>query len=335
MCLKTLGEYVLQHPNVEKQMLLKWMQQILVQLQAMEQIRELPDTITPFHIMIRENMTAVLADLEENEIPSYSILEKFLPGNGQNSSIYSFGKTIQFLLAKTNLTPRLTRREEFQFQKIISKCLTNKSKSQYQKFSEIKLNFPKRKRHIVGVALVLGLLLVQTGTYFMKQDEIMTENEQEYFELGVSYFLLLEDYKKSEELFEQVKSKIIGSYFAEMSSYMAGASEYTDLEMELILNEVAQLSGVQEEWERKACLVRVYEKVDTPNARKQIKGLANEVLKEAPWNEIRKEVREVLANVYLREGEYEEALREYQTLLTESEYEEVCKIVKDIKRKTQ
>ena len=119
MCLKTLGEYVLQHPNVEKQMLLKWMQQILVQLQAMEQIRELPDTITPFHIMIRENMTAVLADLEENEIPSYSILEKFLPGNGQNSSVYSFGKTIQFLLAKTNLAPRLTRREEFQFQKII------------------------------------------------------------------------------------------------------------------------------------------------------------------------------------------------------------------------
>lgn len=335
MCLKTLGEYVLQHPNIEKQMLLKWMQQILVQLQAMEQIRKLPDTITPFHIMIRENMTVVLADLEEDKIPSYSVLERFVPGDGQKSSVYSFGKTIQFLLAKTSLTPRLTRREEFHFQKIISKCLTNKSKNQYQKFSEIELNIPRRKKYIIGVMLVLVLILAQTGKYYVKQDKVTTEKEQEYFELGVSYFLLLADYEKSEELFEKVKSKSVGLYFGEMSSYMAGTSEHTDLEMELMLNEAAKLLEVQEGVKEKACLVRVYEKVDTPNARRTIEKLVTEALEDVPWNETRKEMRKILANVYLREGEYEKALREYQTLLTESEYEEMCKIIKNIKKKTQ
>lgn len=335
MYLKTLGEYVLEHPEVEKQVLMKWMQQILVQLQAMEQIRELPDTITPFHIMIRENTAVVQVDLEEEKIPSYSVLGKFVPSEGQNSSVYSFGKTMQFLLAKTKLVPRLTRRQEFHFQKIISKCLTNKSKKQYRKFSEIELNFPKRKKCII--AIVLGVILVfgKTGMYYMKQEQITADKEQEYFEQGVSCFLFNEDYEKSKELFEKVQSKSIGLYFAEMSSYMAETSECTDLEMEIILNEAAKLLEVQEGVEEKACLVRTYEKVDTPNARRKIETLVTEAFEDIPWNETRREMREILANVYLREGEYEKALREYQTLLTESEYEEICKIIKNLKKKTQ
>lgn len=335
MHLKTLGKYVLQHPRVEKKVLFSWMQQILAQLQAMEQIKIIPDTITPFQVVIQENRTVILADLEKVENTSYSVLEKFFPDQGQNSSIYSFGKTLQFLLAKAELTPKMTWREELHFRSIISKCLTNKSKKQYRKFSEIKLSFSRRKKYIIGIALILSLVLVHIGTYDVEQETIIKEKEQEYFELGVSYFLLHKNYEKSEELFEKVESKRIGEYFREISSYMAGTSQYTDLEMEIILNEAIKLSDVQEGVEERVCLLWAYEKVDTPNARKQVKNLAEDVLDELLWNEVKKEVRGILANIYLREGEYANALREYRVLLTESEYEEISKTIENIKKKTQ
>ena len=327
--MKTLGEYILEHPKIEKQVLMKWLRQILVQLQMLEQIRELPDTITPFYITLREDMSVLLKKSESEKMPTYSVLGKFLPDDEQDSRIYSFGKTMQFLLAKTSLVPKMTKREERHFQKIISKCLTNKSKKQYQNFSEIKLSFPKKKKFII--AIMLGAI----SMYQMKQEQAVSATEQEYFEQGVSCFLLRKDYVKSQELFKKVKSRSIGLYFEEMSSYMEGGSKYTDFEMEIILNEAVKLIEVQEGAEEKACLIRVYEKVDTPNARKKIEELAAEVLKDIPWDDNRREIQKILANVYLREGEYEKALREYQRFLAESEYDEVRKTIEILEKKTQ
>lgn len=332
--MKTLGDYLLEQPHVEKQLLFSWIKQILVQLQAKEQIGELPDNITPFHIKLRESKAVIVDELETMDVSSYSLMDRFVSKQGQDNRIYSFGKTIQFLFAKTHLTPKLTWREGLHFRKIISKCLTNNSKKQYRRFSEINLDFPHRKKYIIGTLLALGLTFGIIGASYTWQNVKAEKMETEYLELGVSYFLLQKDYKKSKELFELVERKGIGAYFVEVSSYMAGESSYTDFEMEIILNEMIRMLEVQEGVKEKACIVRAYEKVDTPNARRQIKVMTKDVLEEIPWGETRKEMREILANVYFREGEYEKALREYQALLVESEYEEMEKTIKNIKKKT-
>ena len=114
-----------------------------------------------------------------------------------------------------------------------------------------------------------------------------------------------------------------------------GESGYSDFEMELVLNEAGKLLEVQQGWKEQACLVRVYEKVDTPNSRKQIEEIVNEMIKEIPYTEIREEMRGILANVYLREGEYENALREYRALYVESRCEEIQKTLREIEKKTR
>ena len=114
---------------------------------------------------------------------------------------------------------------------------------------------------------------------------------------------------------------------------MAGENSCTDLETEIILNEMTKMSDVQGNVDAKACIIRAYEKVDTPNARRQIKGIVKEVLIEISWKETRKEMREILANVHMREGEYEHALQEYRALLIESEYEKIDKKILDIKKR--
>ena len=92
---------------------------------------------------------------------------------------------------------------------------------------------------------------------------------------------------------------------------------------------------MSQNWQKKASVVIAYEKVDTPNARKQIRQLAKEVVNESTNGQVKKRMREILANVYLREGEYENAMREYRTLLAETDYQEICKTIDEIEKKTR
>ena len=81
-------------------------------------------------------------------------------------------------------------------------------------------------------------------------------------------------------------------------------------------------------------MVRVYEKVDTPNARKQIQKLVKEILNDNTYHIIQEEMRQILARTYMREGEYENALREYKVILEESGYEKVYVTIEEIKKRT-
>lgn len=331
--MKTLGEYILEHPLIEKEQLFLWIKQILSQLQAREQIGKIPDIITPFDILLRKNKTVLLTNQRESGRRKCFGIDKFIPRKEQNGSIYSFGKTLQFLFAKTELSPQMTKQEEAQFQKIISKCLTSKSKKKYQNFSEITVNFPPKKKKVY-IRIILYLLAICVGVFLSPDRKLSRAEEQKSLELGISYFLLEEDYAKSETIFEQVESKQIAVVLKEMASYMAGNSSCTDLEMEITLNEAVKMLEVQQNWKYKASIIMTYEKVDTPNARKQIRQYVKDVVEESDCGLIKKKMREILANVYLREGEYKNAMREYRTLLVESDYQEICKTLEEIQKKT-
>ncbi|MBQ8298276.1 MAG: tetratricopeptide repeat protein [Clostridia bacterium] len=369
---KALGIHIIQQPNMEKEQFFVWIMQILTQLDyitsssgVLQDGNELQDTndneatdvkkthcwkcITPFHVILKSDNTVALLNMEAkvnrkflNQIAEHSIIKKFQLGEESGNLFYSFGKTLQFLLAKSNLSPNLTYGEERKLQKIISKCLTENHKKQYRSFANILLDFPtnyrkqnqsnpqrrnsKRFIRLIGIlALVFSCGL---SLYFWSMGNI---NNEAYFELGLSYFVM-EDYEKSFEMFGKARYSGTFEDYREMASYMYGASEYTEMEMETMLRKLMKNKEKLSQ-EEKSCLIRVCNKLDTSYARSQVIKMGNVIVKNSSWNENINEIREILASVYQREGQYEEALEQYEELLKNQYGEELYKTVIELYQK--
>ncbi len=327
-----LGEYLLRYPYIEKKQLFAWFFQLLKQLQELEKVNGISDYrfLTPFSIVLKADQTIALLNLKAGAnlkcvegMTKYSFMNRFYPPSGSYNDIYSFGKTMQFLLAKTNLTPRLTWREELGLQSIISKCLTEKSKKQYQSFYDIAMDFPIHKKKQgkklikAGMIAVLFLGVIWRSYHNMEDAPITKEEEKNHLEIGIAYFLILEDYEKSRELFEDIKYLEPAPYYEKMCSYMLGDKNYTVKEMEQILQEFSQLWDGNLGIEEKSCLMRVYSKMDSEYARKQLLDLGEDIIEELEWDEMGEEVREIVAGAYSKDGDHKKALEHYEMLLCE------------------
>lgn len=334
-----LGEYILRYPYVEKKQLFAWFFQLLKQLEGLEKVNGISSYrfLTPFYIVLKEDQTLALLNLKAKtnqkcveRMSAHSFMNQFYPPNGAYNDIYSFGKTIQFLLAKTNLTPKLTWSEELELQSIISKCLTEKSKKQYQSFQDIAMDFPihkkkKRRKKLVKAGIIAAtlFLLIWKGYHNLAKNPITEQEEKNYLELGIACFLILEDYEKSRDLFEEAEHIALSQYYRKMCSYMLGDNDYTTNEMENLLREFSELSGKNLSTEGKGCLMRVYSKMDSEYAREQLLELGNDILENFNWEEMEEEAREIVAGVYLKEGENEKALEHYEMLLKQRHKEEL------------
>lgn len=149
-----LGEYLLRCPKVEKQVLFQWMSQLLEQLKCIERIQGIIDYryLTPFYIVLKSDQTISLLNFKAklnqksvHRVSMYPLLRQFYPENGTYSDTYAFGKTLQFLLAKTEINPRLTRKEIYKLQTIISKCLSPISIKNQIRFADIFFDFSAKK----------------------------------------------------------------------------------------------------------------------------------------------------------------------------------------------
>lgn len=181
-----LGNYIIQNPNIQKEKFFSWMIQLTRDMEAIQMTRGLPEYrfLNPFCIVIKEDGTLALLNLKEkvnqqrvDKLFEDSVMKMFLPEDGTYSDIYSFGKTMQFILAKTNISPKLSREEEKKLSKIILWCLTDNSKIKYQNFQEIitdissvsnissqssnSNNSNKRRFVLLAVAILLSLILVK------------------------------------------------------------------------------------------------------------------------------------------------------------------------------
>ena len=327
-----LGEYILRYPYIEKKQLFAWFFQLLKQLEQLEKVNGISDYrfLTPFYIVLKADQTIALLNLKAGVnqkcvegMTTYSLMNRFYPPNGTYNDIYSFGKTMQFLLAKTNLTPKLTWCEELGLQNIISKCLTEKSKKQYQSFHDIAKEFPIHKKKQgkklmrAGLIAVFFFVILWKCFHNIEDAPITKEEEKNYLELGIAYFLILEDYEKSRELFEGVKHLEVASYYEKMCSYMLGDDNYTLEEMENILEDFLELWSGNLGIEERCCLVRVCSKMDSAYARKQLLELGTDIIEELEWDEMEEEAREIVASVYAKEGSHEKALEHYETLLSQ------------------
>lgn len=181
---ETLGGYLLRHPRVEKEQLFSWISQIIKQLADMEDIEAIDQDkhITPFHIMIQTDKTVGLLK-SKVKIPQ-EFQKKFDSKEAVRKDIYSFGKTLQFLFAKSSLPKGLTRGEESRLQKIIVKCLTDNSRKQYHHFGQVVSDFSaisskKRRQLTRGIVIIACVGFGLWGAYTWLSDIILQNGKAE------------------------------------------------------------------------------------------------------------------------------------------------------------
>lgn len=309
---ETLGEFILRNPKITKEQFFQWMIQIIKEMECIEKSKAMKEYrfLIPFNIVVKENKKIALLNLKtkSNQKRLEKLLNKpgmrqFFSDDGVYDDIYSYGKTIQFLLSKMDLYPELTKKEEKRLKKIISKCLNYNSRKAYQNFSEIlseiptetpeQVKKPRKKRILllgVGMAIISIFLLASILYYF---DEQPVENAEAYLEAGITYFNTLEDYEKSEDLFERAQGEDLSEYYHIMAEYMQGESNYTDLEMEKLLEDF-QKEFTYLEYEQKYSLLKVYDRINTKTAKEHVIQLAQEILESPDWYKNESDVRNML-----------------------------------------
>ncbi len=150
------------HPDVDKETLFGWLQDIVRQLSQIHKCRGQPcyQYVNPYSLIVTEEKAIYFLDTgagsnEEliRQMQRRPIREHFLPSEepyyqraSEELDIYGLGKTIQFLLAETRPDPALRPGEEQKFQRIISRCLDIHSKKSFTQVSDILKYLPKYKQ---------------------------------------------------------------------------------------------------------------------------------------------------------------------------------------------
>lgn len=262
-------------PDIPKEQLFSWIHSLARQLECVHKCRGGPcyRYVNPYSVIVTEEKEIYFLDLsaKSNEqalsrMTRRNVREYFLPPEEpcyQTESvpldIYGLGKTIQYLLSVSNIEPELTRREEAQFQKIISTSLNRHSKRAYTNLPELRKQIPLYKkaktRPVYGkrVFLSAAALLAALGAstflksvdFYGEKEEGITQKEPEAIaegtgsaegetdkgqgdeadelkeELGFLYFLGQKDYEKSREYFGSIKGEPLADKMAELAEYMS------------------------------------------------------------------------------------------------------------------
>ena len=153
-----LIRWIKYHPNLSKEQLFIWMQEMARQLQCIHNCRGNPcyQYVNPYSVIITEEKKLFFLDMhaESNgatlrKVQRRSVREHFLPPGADyyqaasvELDIYGLGKTFQYLLSITEPSPALTKREEARFHKIISRCLCGQSRRTYTQMSELRRQLP-------------------------------------------------------------------------------------------------------------------------------------------------------------------------------------------------
>ncbi len=279
-----LSSFIQSEESMSKKLFFRLMSEVAKELEGLERSNatEYVPCLTPFHIVIKEDQSvAFLKYNEKYHKKLEKVVDQFIPSDGSNNYFYSYGRVLQFVLMKVRLRPRLTKMEEFKIKRIISKCMETNSKRQFKDVRELlsKLKTVKNRKGIFAiVALFFGASLL--ASTFLERKEIQElENEDPYLQL---------------------------------QAYMSGDNVESDIEIEMMLRRYEEEKGdtlglAEREWIMDVCY-----RLNTEYARQQLK-VHSEVL----FNEVVSK-RELLANLYERAGEIQQAANEYQVLVVES-----------------
>ena len=268
--------------------------------------------------------------------------------------IYGLGRTFQYLLSESEQEPPLKNSEIVKLQKLISKCLNSHSKKVFQKVSDIQKYIPEyrqpeekkhlSRRFLIPVAAIV-LLGVSVST-FLSNEESYTEQNQETpeeqiksaqeserekesgtleetsagdnsykVELGVLYFLEMQDYAKSSEYFRAAKGSELAENLAIVSERMAGGCVEDDKLREALQMIQGELKGLEDAAYYR-CVLRGYSCLEEEEDRQAFLNLGRKYLKMGV-SENTSDLTGDMAAAYEKIGQMDQAVLMYELQLKE------------------
>lgn len=203
---KPMIQWLRYHPNISKELLFTWMQEIVNQLGCFHRLRGQPcfKYVNPYSIIVAENRRLFLLDTGADssqiifrQMQRRAVRESFLPREEvlyQKESveldIYGIGKTLQYLLSVTDPSPGISKKEEIKLKRIISKCLDRHSKKSFRTIQDIQKNFPILKEktnrfsgRIIKKIVVIIVFVLAAGSVFMvlpkSKDKVVKDSEKD------------------------------------------------------------------------------------------------------------------------------------------------------------
>lgn len=302
-----------------------------------------------------ESNTEELKRMQQRAVREYFLPpdEAYYQTASVGLDIYGLGRTIQYLLAESECEPELKNSEIIKFQKIISKCLNRHSQKSFQNVSDIQKYIPeckpiKENRNKGKKVLILAAVIVvltAAGLFSKKEDEKksrepeVTENKKRdkeqqdrkiedegraelyQMELGILYFLELQDYEKSKTCFESVKDSRVAKNMAVTAECMSGGDSQgeklrralQEVEKELEQSESAVLSYYP-------CLIRGYARLEKKEDMECLLRLGETYMSiERQDNTRDMEIMRGMAMAYEKTEQKEQAIDLYEQLIVEEE----------------
>lgn len=171
------------NPQITKEQLFAWFEQLLEQLIQYHRCYEDQNYkyINPYSVLVARDGKLLLLDLdaESNGFVMRNLQKRamrahfvkpvvhIMESSGNQLDLYGYGKTIQFILANTNVEPSLSKFQENKLERIINKCLNESKGKQYKELKEVKKELPVihdkihwkvKKDWIVAIVSVIGIL---------------------------------------------------------------------------------------------------------------------------------------------------------------------------------
>ena len=354
-----LVSYLTNSPQITKEMLYNWLQQIM---ELLKQYRRCTGQsyyryVNPYMLMLAESQVIYLINLyaESNRelkehITGERLAGRFRPPLGHvrreggfAADVYGFGRSLQYIMAKSKLSTPLTMREERMLLKIIRKS-TN-LKSSYKDISEIAKDLPtiktKYQKNNFVVRTILSILAVMIGIYLVcakrpvspvavgaetvgiKSDYDSSQAQADaYLELGRICLGELKDPKRSRNYFAKAAEiNTIAADYEKIAAYMADkVSGVSNQQVRQTLMEVEQLLTGEETIGDYLIWLGVHRSLDNTESRQEIIRLGMKLKESSLWQEsgsqeqIKREILWLLAKSYEEEGEIAAAAEEYQEL---------------------
>lgn len=147
-----LMRYLKDHPRMEKRVLLGWFRELASCVDQYHRARNRQNYryLNPCSIVVTDEGSLLLLDLESpgnagavKQMQKGAVRDHFVKpvyeigvSRDCEADLFAYGKTIQFMLAYTEIAPKLSGREELRLKKVIERC-TGESGKKYEDFGQV------------------------------------------------------------------------------------------------------------------------------------------------------------------------------------------------------
>lgn len=189
-----------QQPQTSKSMVFAWMRRLAVQLEQYRRCRNNRGYryVNPYSVLVTRGGEVLLLDLEaeSNEFVLKSMQKRTMRNHfvkpiidirentGLSYDLYGFGKTMQFILANTEIDPPLKKWEEFRLEKVIRRCLGEDPRKQYEDLKQVLKDLPVEKpgvqrewKRVTCGVLVLLCFAATSAAFFIKNNSLEKEKQ--------------------------------------------------------------------------------------------------------------------------------------------------------------